>query len=218
MPRQSPLSQHKSVIALFQVVLRLLVDLIAPTALAFRRGRAGAALAAFGPSGPGCMVKHSLLRLIEGNIYLNIDFLGIYMSEQLCTVQQAAERLKLHPKTVLRLLREGRLRGTRIGKSYRILDSDLNAFAGVTSEVRPKAVQARVTCVVEVENVAIDRSQRIASFLSAVLTADHARIHQVHMTTSYDPQAEKLMLVLFGTPPDASGWLHLLQAQLENIQ
>src|SRR5262245_37744597 len=40
--------------------------------------------------------------------------------DELCTVHFAADRLKLHPKTVQRLIREGRLRATRIGKSYRI--------------------------------------------------------------------------------------------------
>jgi hypothetical protein len=38
-----PKWHHKSVIALFQIVLRLLVDLIALTALAFRQRRATAA-------------------------------------------------------------------------------------------------------------------------------------------------------------------------------
>jgi excisionase family DNA binding protein len=140
------------------------------------------------------------------------------MAEELSTVQQAAERLHLHPKTVLRLLREGRLRGTRIGKSYRILDSDLRAFAGITEAVQPQALQARVTCVAEIEHVGPDRAQRIVSFLNAVLTADHARIHQVHMTTSYDPEAQKLRLVLFGSPPDAAGWLQMLQVQVDNTK
>jgi excisionase family DNA binding protein len=38
----------------------------------------------------------------------------------LVTVEQAAEELKLHPKTVLRYIHEGRLEATRIGKAYRI--------------------------------------------------------------------------------------------------
>jgi hypothetical protein len=38
-----PMWHHKSVIVLFQIVLRLLIDLIALTALAFRQRRATAA-------------------------------------------------------------------------------------------------------------------------------------------------------------------------------
>ncbi len=43
MPTQRPMWHHESVIALFQIVLRLLIDLIALLALAFRQRRATAA-------------------------------------------------------------------------------------------------------------------------------------------------------------------------------
>jgi excisionase family DNA binding protein len=66
---------------------------------------------------------------------------GRAMSEELYTVEMAAERLKLHPKTVLRFIRDGRLRATRIGKSYRILRSDLDAFGGGRSPNAAAPVQ-----------------------------------------------------------------------------
>ena len=37
------------------------------------------------------------------------------MSETLLSVDQAAEQLKLHPKTVIRYIRDGRLPAARIG-------------------------------------------------------------------------------------------------------
>ena len=140
------------------------------------------------------------------------------MSEQLHTVQQAADRLKLHPKTVLRLIHEGRLRGVRIGKSYRIQDSDLRTFAGVADGDRPSPLQARVTCVAEVEQVTIEQASRIANVLSAALISDHARPEPVRMTTAYDPEASKLKIVLFADAADASAWLRLLQVELEHLK
>ena len=54
------------------------------------------------------------------------------MSEEVYTVGQFAERLKLHPKTVLRFIHEGRVRavkvrcvwvpGTRLGMTSKIGD------------------------------------------------------------------------------------------------
>ncbi len=140
------------------------------------------------------------------------------MSEQLHTVQQAAERLKLHPKTVLRLIHEGRLRGVRIGKSYRIQDSDLRAFAGVTEGSQGPGLRARITCVAEVEDVTLEQASRIANVLSAALISDHARPVPLHMTTAYDPEASKLKAVLFADPADAAAWLRLLQVQLEHLR
>ena len=59
------------------------------------------------------------------------------MSGELYTVEQAADRLKLHAKTVLRMIREGRLKAVRLGKAYRISGDDLDAAAGVArTEVR----------------------------------------------------------------------------------
>ncbi len=140
------------------------------------------------------------------------------MSEQLHTVQQAAEQLRLHPKTVLRLIHEGRLRGTRIGKSYRIQDSDLKAFAGVPAEGRSAPLRTRVTCVVEIEDARVEVHRRISNVLSAVAMSGQVRPDPVHMTSAYDPETGKLKLVMFGAPSDAAGWLQLLQAQLENLR
>jgi excisionase family DNA binding protein len=141
------------------------------------------------------------------------------MSEQLHTVQQAAEQLKLHPKTVLRLIHEGRLKGARIGKSYRILDSDLRAFAGMADGERSAAgPRARVTCVAEVENVSVDEASRIAGVLGAVLSTREPRPDPVHLTTAYDPETRKLKAVLFAAPADAAAWLRLLQVQLEHLR
>ena len=47
------------------------------------------------------------------------------MSEQLFTVEQVAQSLSLHVRTIRNYVRAGRLKATRIGKQYRIARSDL---------------------------------------------------------------------------------------------
>jgi len=140
------------------------------------------------------------------------------MSEQLHTVQQAAERLKLHPKTVLRLIHEGRLKGARIGKSYRIQESDLRAFAGVAPGAGPSGLQVRVTCVAEVEDLTLQEASRIANVLSAAMISNEARPEPLRMTTAYEPEARRLKAVLFAAPGDAAAWLRLLEVQLEHLR
>lgn len=46
------------------------------------------------------------------------------------TIKDITERLKLHPNTVARYVQEGKLRGVKVGKSYRVRESDLLAFIG----------------------------------------------------------------------------------------
>ena len=140
------------------------------------------------------------------------------MSEQLHTVQQAAERLKLHPKTVLRLIHEGRLKGTRIGKSYRIQESDLRAFSGESPGAGPSGLQVRVTCVAEVEDLTMQEASRIANVLSAALISSEARPEPLRMTTAYHPETRTLKAVLFAGADDAAAWLRLLQVQVEHLR
>jgi len=53
------------------------------------------------------------------------------MVEMLLTVEQAAERLQLHPNTVRLMLNDGRLRGIKKGRVWRIPESAL------TEDTRP---------------------------------------------------------------------------------
>jgi excisionase family DNA binding protein len=48
--------------------------------------------------------------------------------EDLLTVEQAAAKLQIAPKTLKDWLRAGRIKGVRLGKLWRIKERDLEAF------------------------------------------------------------------------------------------
>jgi excisionase family DNA binding protein len=48
--------------------------------------------------------------------------------EELLTVQEVAEKLKVHENTVYRYIQEGKLKTVRAGDLYRIRVSDLEDF------------------------------------------------------------------------------------------
>ena len=52
------------------------------------------------------------------------------MDSAMLSIEQVAEHLRLHVKTVRNYVREGRLKAVRIGKQYRIAASDLAAMMG----------------------------------------------------------------------------------------
>jgi excisionase family DNA binding protein len=132
------------------------------------------------------------------------------MSDLLVTVEQAAEQLKLHPKTVLRHIREGRLPATRIGKSWRIQQAELDAYAGIATGRANDADDLRATCVVEFPGVSPEKAQRIATSLSAVGMAGQARTSPIRITTAFDPLAKHLKVVVIGSPVDAAKVLEML--------
>lgn len=60
------------------------------------------------------------------------------------TVEQASEFLQVSPYTVRKWLREGRIPGTKIGRVYRILDSDLEMLVGAEVQQAAGVVREKV--------------------------------------------------------------------------
>lgn len=50
------------------------------------------------------------------------------MIEQFLTTEQVANILQVHPFTILKFLKEGKLRGIKLGRVYRIKESDVHEF------------------------------------------------------------------------------------------
>lgn len=51
------------------------------------------------------------------------------MAEKYYSVDQIAEMIDMHPKTIQRYIREGKLKAQKIGKSWRVSGHDLSTFA-----------------------------------------------------------------------------------------
>lgn len=128
------------------------------------------------------------------------------MSGSLYTVEQAAERLKLHPKTVLRMIREGRLNAARIGKAYRIAGADLDAVAGV-ARVEAREAPDRATVIADFGELSPDLANRLATTLGAMLGSQHAHPNPITLETAYDPLLRRLKVVAVASPEDAAALL-----------
>jgi len=62
------------------------------------------------------------------------------MHEKYYTVEEIAEMIKIHPKTVQRYIREGKLKANKVGKSWRVSGHDLSTFtegSGASLTPRP---------------------------------------------------------------------------------
>lgn len=137
------------------------------------------------------------------------------MSDHLVTVEQAAEQLKLHRKTVLRYIHEGRLAATRIGKSYRIERARLEAFAGVAMDPPMTASDARATCIVDIPRITQNDASRITTFLTSAAMTGDGRAPPLHVSTAFDPQRESLKAVVIGSLSDTARLLEMLQLLLD---
>jgi excisionase family DNA binding protein len=137
------------------------------------------------------------------------------MSEMFHTVERAADRLALHPKTVLRFIRDGRLRATRIGKAWRILASDLDAFAGVPAAPVKSLEPARVTAIADLPDISMEVSRRLATALQALVMAPRDRTRSIRLDTVYDPEHSHLKVVIVADALDAAALLQSLHGFAE---
>ena len=76
------------------------------------------------------------------------------MAQEWYSVEQVAERLGLHVRTIRSYVRAGRLNAVRIGKQYRISREDLEAFTGTS------AAQACENLITERTEDALDALER----------------------------------------------------------
>jgi chromosome partitioning protein len=69
------------------------------------------------------------------------------MVERLLSTKEVAERLGVDKKTVLRYLHQGKLRGARIGRDYRIPESGVSTLLTTTNSPQAAAPTALVTAI-----------------------------------------------------------------------
>jgi excisionase family DNA binding protein len=124
--------------------------------------------------------------------------------KQLFTVDEVAERLTLHAKTIRRFIREGRLPAKRIGKEYRITRVALDEFAGTTTNPQtasiPRTRQVLVSSIVDADAIGPDESQRIITLIMAGLNARRGEPDFPRVDSLYDSDRGRLRIMITASP------------------
>ncbi|WMJ68926.1 helix-turn-helix domain-containing protein [Stenotrophomonas sp. 24(2023)] len=134
------------------------------------------------------------------------------MYPELLSVEQAAQRLAVHPRTLLRHIRSGRLRATRIGKAYRITGADLDAFTGTPRAAPPPHPQ--VTTIVDLPACPAPAAAALTTALHARLASRTTQAPALRLDTAYSPEQQVLKLILIGGLDDTHALLGSVQLLL----
>ena len=134
------------------------------------------------------------------------------VSQEMYSVEQVAEQLGLHVRTVRNYVREGRLKAVRIGKQYRIAREDLDAFTGAESKIR-RTRHVEVSSIVEIDAISPEDASRIAVM---AVSAANGRGHEeqpLRIQTAYDEVRGRLKIIVIGdlgTTAELLRWIALL--------
>ncbi|MBQ1039845.1 MULTISPECIES: helix-turn-helix domain-containing protein [Micromonospora] len=136
------------------------------------------------------------------------------MTEDMYSVEQVADRLGLHVRTVRSYIRSGRLRAVRIGKQYRIAASDLDALTGQAPVAPGVARQAEVSSIVQIDGVDRAAADRLGTLVLTSANTGHDQASPLRVQTVYDEQRHRMKIIVLGDPASTAELLHLLDAVL----
>ncbi len=136
------------------------------------------------------------------------------MERDLYSVEQVAEKLGLHVKTVRGYVREGRLKAVRIGKQYRISGQDLAALTGrPIASFRPEPVRRtrhiEVSSIVEIDAISPESANRLT--VAMMGTAQGVRVEAI-----YNRERGHMKIILVGSMEQNAAYFKLIAAILES--
>ena len=141
------------------------------------------------------------------------------MEEKFYTIDQIAEILGMHHKTIRKFITEGKLRANKVGKQWRISGHDLSLFMEdnnvniknnnklesekiefSTGDVdsNNKTSKINVSTVIDINEVDIDEHKRISNMLLALMNSKDSKIRNSTLTIKYYKNNKNLKVMLWG--------------------
>lgn len=139
------------------------------------------------------------------------------MDNRFYTIDQVAEILDIHHKTVRKFIKEGKLKANKLGKQWRISQTDLDIF---TKDKNPtigkeafrndeeiefsnedikkeKSNEIKVSSVIDLEEIHKDEYSRISNMLLAIMNCKDEKIYGSTINMKYSESENRLRVMLW---------------------
>ncbi|MFD8482428.1 helix-turn-helix domain-containing protein [Kitasatospora sp. NPDC059673] len=131
--------------------------------------------------------------------------------QEFYSVEDVAELLGLHVKTVRGYVRDGKLKAVRIGKQYRIARAEVEAFTGGAEAAGPPS-RVEVSAVVQVEGVGRGEADRLVTAVLAAASAwSSGEERPLWVQAVRDEARSGLRFVVLGPPRRVGDVLGLIE-------
>ncbi|MFD8981933.1 helix-turn-helix domain-containing protein [Streptomyces sp. NPDC059564] len=140
------------------------------------------------------------------------------------SVDQVADQLGLHVRTVRGYVRDGRLKATRVGRQYRITPADLEAFTGLPAPSPARRTRhTEVSGIVQIDAIDPVAVDRLTNLIMAAATgrhgngpgrqdADRLRVESVH-----DEERATLKIIIVGGLDTTAELLRLIDSVVQDL-
>lgn len=133
------------------------------------------------------------------------------MKQDWLSVEQVAEMLGLHVRTVRGYVRDGRLKAVRIGKQYRIARTDLDSFTGRRTSPTALTRPPEVSTIVEFDGIEAAAADRLSTLLVASAQMSRDAAEPLHVRTVYDETRLRLTIIMLGGLAVTAATLHIIE-------
>ena len=135
------------------------------------------------------------------------------MEEKFYTIDQIAQILGMHHKTIRKFITEGKLRANKVGKQWRISGHDLSLFMEDNNvnfrseniefstnniESNNKTNKINISSVVDINEVNRDEYARISNTLLALMNSRDSKMNNSTINIKWYEKDENLKVMLWG--------------------
>jgi len=145
------------------------------------------------------------------------------------TVDQASDLARLHPKTILRFIKEEKIHATKVGRTWRIPERDIVRFlhggdepetgeslrfAGTTENIPPamRIEKIQVSSVIDIRVTDAEEAGRISNGFIAALNCKEPEWGESRYQFIFYEKELKAQIILWGSPLFMERMLSLIQA------
>lgn len=149
------------------------------------------------------------------------------MQEKYYSVDQISEMLNIHPKTIQRYIREGKLRAGKIGKSWRVTGHDLSVFMESTKLSLRKentdtgtqsSNEIKVSSVMDIDVEGMEDAIRIMNTVTAALNTNLPEYGHPTMHAQFLESESKVRVTIWGNILFAQAIIELIMELTETIR
>lgn len=159
------------------------------------------------------------------------------MEEKFYTIDQIAEILGMHHKTIRKFITEGKLRANKVGKQWRISGHDLSLFmednnvniksnnklesekiefsnGDIDSNNRTSKIN--VSTVIDINEVDIDEHRRISNTILALMNSKDSKMSNSTINIKYYKSDKNLKVMLWGNIKFTNEMLDFISTIIED--
>ena len=136
------------------------------------------------------------------------------MEEKFYTINQVAEILDMHHKTIRNFISEGKLSASKVGKQWRISEEDIHLFMEKSKELTEKddilefsvnekeshfeKTKINVSAVIDIEEIDKEQYMRISNTLIAIMNSKDSDLKNSTINLKYYENYTRLKILLWG--------------------